>query len=100
MRIVDRAYGALKNFAGLLAHGRQHEFTCGDCDRWQRCGLPPDGNCIARAAQMEQLARDGGYRMRRAKIVSSGASWIYDRGGGTTPPSAAPATAAGSLSAA
>jgi hypothetical protein len=79
MRIMDRVYGALKNYAGLQAQGRQQEFTCGDCDRWQRCSLPPDRNCVARAAQMERITRDGAPARRRT-IVSSGASWIYDRG--------------------
>jgi hypothetical protein len=77
MRMLDRVYRAFAGFAAWLARGRQREFTCGDCNRWQRCGLPPDKNCVARAAQIE---RDGEYRTRRATIVSCGAAWTYDRG--------------------
>jgi hypothetical protein len=35
---------------------RSTAFVCGDCERWQRCGLPPSDRCIVKAAQ---LARGG-----------------------------------------
>jgi hypothetical protein len=35
---------------------RSTAFVCGDCERWQRCGLPPSDHCIVKAAQ---LARGG-----------------------------------------
>jgi hypothetical protein len=31
---------------------RRSEFTCGDCERSDRCGRPPDKVCIVRAAQI------------------------------------------------
>jgi hypothetical protein len=34
---------------------RRSDFTCGDCERWERCGLPPHDDCIHRAAP---IARD------------------------------------------
>src|SRR6516164_6701576 len=38
-------------------------FYCGQCERWERCGLPPSEDCIVRLAQIE---RDGG---RPRKVV-------------------------------
>lgn len=37
---------------------RPVEFTCGHCDRRDRCGMPPSAECVTRAAQIEQ-----GYRL-------------------------------------
>ena len=31
---------------------RKRDFSCGECERWQRCGLPPHEDCIVRAAQL------------------------------------------------
>ena len=45
------------SLAGLAAlRRRSTAFVCGDCDRWQRCGLLPSDRCIVKAAQ---LARGG-----------------------------------------
>jgi len=49
--------------AGLgAALRRRSEFTCGDCERSNRCGSPPSATCIVRA---EHLARDDWKRKRR-----------------------------------
>jgi hypothetical protein len=42
------------------------EFHCGDCERRDRCGLPPDQDCVVKAAQ---IARDGGRPRRRAALT-------------------------------
>jgi hypothetical protein len=43
------------------------EFTCGDCERSDRCGLPPTNRCIAKA---EQIARgDWTGKQRRATTL-------------------------------
>jgi hypothetical protein len=53
----------LAGLAALLARRRrQPDFMCGDCERWERCGLPPNKNCIVMAAQ---LARDGDRPVER-----------------------------------
>jgi len=39
-------------FARTVAALRRPEFTCGDCERSERCGLPPSDHCIVRAAQI------------------------------------------------
>lgn len=36
----------------VVALRRQPEFTCGDCERSDRCGLPPSDRCIVKAAQI------------------------------------------------
>lgn len=40
---------------------RKPEFTCSDCERWERCGLPPNVPCVVRAAQLER----GDWKLRR-----------------------------------
>ena len=44
------------------AFGRRSEFTCGDCERSDRCGSPPSETCIIRAAQ---IARGDWKRKRQ-----------------------------------
>ena len=51
-RIVSRIAGARRKSA----------LYCGQCERWERCGLPPHRDCVPMLAQVEQ---DGG----RAKIA-------------------------------
>jgi len=36
----------------MMALRRRPEFTCGDCERSDRCGLPPSDRCIVKAAQI------------------------------------------------
>jgi hypothetical protein len=36
----------------VAALWRRPEFTCGDCERSDRCGLPPTNRCIVKAAQI------------------------------------------------
>jgi hypothetical protein len=36
----------------VTALRRRPEFTCGDCERSKRCGLPPSERCIVKAAQI------------------------------------------------
>ena len=50
----------------IVAMRRQSDFTCGDCERSDRCGLPPSDTCIARA---EQIARGDWKLRRRAKVL-------------------------------
>ena len=42
----------LARAALLLTVTSQKEFNCGDCERHDRCGLPPDDACIVRATQI------------------------------------------------
>jgi hypothetical protein len=36
----------------VAALRRPPEFNCGDCERTDRCSLPPSDRCIVRAAQI------------------------------------------------
>jgi hypothetical protein len=53
MAALNLIPGFIAKIARLIAP-RRPEFTCGDCERWERCGLVPTDGCVFRA---EQLAR-------------------------------------------
>lgn len=53
MRTADPIQGVFAGFAKMVAAlRRQPDFTCGDCERSDRCGLPPSDRCIVKAAQI------------------------------------------------
>jgi hypothetical protein len=55
MRIADLVQGTLTKLASMRATlRRQSAFTCEDCERMERCGLPPSDECIEKAAQIER----------------------------------------------
>ena len=63
MAARDVVRGMVAGLAALVARRRPASgFICGECERWERCGLPPNKNCIVMAAQ---LARDGGRPVKR-----------------------------------
>ena len=67
MRMSNFFQGALTKAAGIIATlRRRSDFTCGDCERSDRCGLPPSDTCIVRA---EQIARGDWKSKRRDKAV-------------------------------
>jgi hypothetical protein len=45
----------------IVASQRGEEFTCGQCEWNERCGLPQHDDCVVKAAQ---LARDENYGQR------------------------------------
>jgi len=55
MQTITTRYGAFTRLARLIdALHTCREFTCSDCERWERCGLPPSDTCVVRAAQLER----------------------------------------------
>lgn len=38
---------------------RQPDFTCGDCDRVETCGLPPSQDCVIMLGQIERNRKLG-----------------------------------------
>ena len=59
MKLPDPLQAMLSAIAGRFAASRRaSEFTCGDCERNERCGLPPHDDCPVKAAQ---IARDGNF---------------------------------------
>lgn len=60
--------GFLTFLSGVLPRlYREPEFTCSDCEQWERCGSPPNDACVVRAAQLER--RDWKLR-RHARALS------------------------------
>jgi hypothetical protein len=62
MRALDIIPRICSKLTGSLR--RRPEFRCGQCERWQQCGLPPSNDCIFRAIQ---IARDAGSSIPRVK---------------------------------
>lgn len=50
LNLLWRFLGKLANL--VAAWERRSEFSCGECERWQRCGRPPSDDCIVRAEQV------------------------------------------------
>jgi len=62
MRALEGILKIANKVADRIASSRRlSRFNCGDCDRNERCGLPPDDKCIVKASQ---IARDGEYKAR------------------------------------
>ena len=51
--------------ARVASPPRRPAFSCGECERWERCGRPPSADCIVMLAQIE---RDGGRSRMRATL--------------------------------
>ena len=77
MRTLEDIRGIFADLVSSIASWQgDANFTCGDCDRWRQCGLPPSDKCVVRAAQ---IARDGGTPRKRGIFIGSDAVWMYDR---------------------
>jgi hypothetical protein len=67
MRALDVVQGTLAKLAAPIIWPRRGSaFVCGECERWERCGLPPSDRCIVMIAQ---IARDGGRAVKRARLL-------------------------------
>jgi hypothetical protein len=64
---LHRFRGRLAGLGATLR--RRSEFTCGDCERSDRCGSPPSETCIIRAAH---LARGD---WKRKRLLGTLAQW-------------------------
>jgi hypothetical protein len=65
MHALDILRGSANTIAEAIGQVlRRSEFSCGDCERVNRCGRPPTDDCIVRAAQIE---RDPTGYQRRMK---------------------------------
>jgi hypothetical protein len=74
MRATRAIRGVFANILSRIATmRRESDFTCGDCERSDRCGLPPSDTCIVRA---EQIAR-GDWKIRtRAEALIQTVRWV------------------------
>jgi hypothetical protein len=67
MGALDTIRDMLLTFAkSIMGRSRATEFSCGDCNRRDRCGLPPHRDCVVMA---EQLALDGERPLRRVTPI-------------------------------
>jgi hypothetical protein len=57
---------AIMNVVRAVAARRRPNFTCGDCERWQRCALPPSDNCVIRVEQMSRAEEHQSTRRANA----------------------------------
>jgi hypothetical protein len=66
MRLIDPFRHLFDRVARRIASERRlAQFTCGDCSRWEHCGLPPSAACTHRAAQ---IAADDWRDRRRSPV--------------------------------
>jgi hypothetical protein len=62
MHLLDGVRTIFTTIADRIAASRRaSEFTCGDCEQNERCGLPPHDDCPVKGAQ---VTRDEEYRRR------------------------------------
>lgn len=62
VRTAAKRVGAA--FATVVERSRARSgFACGDCERWERCGLSPDETCIFKLTEL-QRRRDRGAPSR------------------------------------
>ena len=67
MDLPNAIRGFISKVSSRIAALGRDDFTCGDCERSDRCGLPPSDTCIVRA---EQIAR-GDWKVKRLARVRS-----------------------------
>jgi hypothetical protein len=66
MRALDAIQTMFTKLASPIAmRRRRHDFECGECERWERCGLPPSDDCIVK---IEQIMRSDGRSIRRPTL--------------------------------
>jgi hypothetical protein len=59
-------HAVISKLAVLITRPRERsDFVCGECERLERCGLPPDKRCIVMVAQ---IARNGGRSRSYASL--------------------------------
>ena len=62
MSVVSAVRGIFAKVSSMIeASRRLSDFTCADCDRSDRCGMPSSDTCVFRA---EQIAR-GDWKAKR-----------------------------------
>lgn len=61
----------------LVSFWRAPEFTCGDCERWTRCGMSSSEDCIFK---VEQIARGDWQTKRLTKALGLVTGWPKSSG--------------------
>lgn len=65
-------------FSKLDAIYRANDFTCEDCERWNRCDLQSNDNCIFRE---EQIARGKWKAKRELEAILNQSRYTISLGG-------------------
>jgi hypothetical protein len=65
MDTLDTIRAIIAKLAAAMVRRPPSDFVCGDCERWKRCGMVPNKDCIVMAAQ---IARDGGLPPRHGGL--------------------------------
>ncbi|MCC6775849.1 MAG: hypothetical protein IT537_04300 [Hyphomicrobiales bacterium] len=58
MSVLDRLRKGFGWLFKRLAPRAAGEFACAECNQWERCGLAPSEECIARAAHLAARNED------------------------------------------
>ncbi len=45
---------ALNIFGAIAGPGKQDQFVCADCERWESCGLQPSDTCLVKVEQLRR----------------------------------------------
>lgn len=86
MRISESIQRLTLKAVGLLASRlREPEFVCGDCDRWERCGLKPSDNCPFRPEQIARHEQSRRMRWLNARATGFSQSLPQDGSDGVRP---------------
>jgi hypothetical protein len=56
----------VRALTSLVAPQRPSQFSCGDCERNEQCGLPPHDDCTEK---LLQIARDGEKQPSRPEYL-------------------------------
>ena len=75
MGAIHSLKAVVNAIAGRIAAVRSKpDFYCGQCERWERCGLPPSEDCIPRLTQIEseggRLSKSAAWWRARASLGS------------------------------
>ena len=78
MHALNAVLGAIRTLKKRMLNPEEvSQFNCGDCERWERCGLPPDEPCIIKSEQLERLERVGRHGGLRTLAKQQGLpNWL------------------------
>jgi len=73
MRMLDHVVAGLRRI-GTVLRPHHRDFVCGQCERWERCSMPPNERCIPRLEQMERERN----RPRRPTLLTYYSPYLPD----------------------
>lgn len=77
MRALEAVREIFTTLASYIAMQRRlSRFVCGDCEKWEQCGLTPGRQCVVRLAQIERYGDRPSPRRRHEHPPRSGESYL------------------------